>query len=539
MIHFLINLKIFRTFRYKLYRDTWRNIRDLSRSGLIGEIRKLIYEIHKTEIYDRPISKNIWNNKKFPNHQLFLKQFFVQSLGYQKIKTMMIYFILKKKTKLIFPLPNLWQKKIEENIKLNLKTSHFLCSSLYGSFLLYSIIKSFIKSLNLFFLIIKKKFFKEYLSRKDEDYIIIPNFPMSKSRIDQSMSEYNLINWLKKKEGDKIFIFTDSKSKKIKSYNDIIVTKSINDIFLESLNLTNFILDFFKYLLFFLIEILLLRYGSLLLMDEFFQYLVLKNSNTKKVKFLFVWENNIKRPLWSYETNEDPEIINLSNFNELRNNKENKLSFDFEGYFISNWDKYNVWTKHCKNFLNERLTNNPKINVVGPIFSYDLGLKLELPKSNIISIFGYETHKWSCGISTIAEYQNKDLFLIYKFYADVLDIIKGKNIFLAIKRKKEFNQSLEKKYIKNIFEKLKMHQQVIYVNPKISPYRLIENTDCTISMPFTSTSVAAKFLNKNSIYYDPINQINIDDPSRCDVEVINDKTMLSKWISEQFDINKS
>ena len=65
MIHFLINLQIFRAFRYKLYRDTWRNIRDLSRSGLIGEIRKLIYEIHKTEIYDRPISKNIWNNKKF------------------------------------------------------------------------------------------------------------------------------------------------------------------------------------------------------------------------------------------------------------------------------------------------------------------------------------------------------------------------------------------------------------------------------------------------------------------------------------------
>ena len=97
MIHFLINLKIFRTLRYKLYKDTWRNIRDLSRSGLISEIRKLLYEIHKTEIYDKPISKYIWNNKKFPNHRLFLKQFFVQSLGYQKIKTMMIYFILKKK----------------------------------------------------------------------------------------------------------------------------------------------------------------------------------------------------------------------------------------------------------------------------------------------------------------------------------------------------------------------------------------------------------------------------------------------------------
>lgn len=97
MIYFFINLKIFRIFRYKLYKDTWRNIKNLSKSGLISEIRKLIYELHKTSIYEKPISEKIWNNKKFPDHKLFLKQFFVQSLGYQKIKTMMIYFILKKK----------------------------------------------------------------------------------------------------------------------------------------------------------------------------------------------------------------------------------------------------------------------------------------------------------------------------------------------------------------------------------------------------------------------------------------------------------
>ena len=83
-----------------------------------------------------------------------------------------------------------------------------------------------------------------------------------------------------------------------------------------------------------------------------------------------------------------------------------------------------------------------------------------------------------------------------------------------------------------------MHPKVIYVNPKISPYRLIENTNCTISMPFTSTSVAAKFLNKSSIYYDPINQVNLDDPSRSNVEIINDKIKLAEWINRQFKINK-
>ena len=121
---------------------------------------------------------------------------------------------------------------------------------------------------------------------------------MSKSSIDQSMSEYNLINWLKK-EGNKTFIFTDPNSKKIKSYNQIIVTESINDIFLEDINLKNFILDYFKYLILFIFEILLLRYGSLLLIDEFFQYLVLKNSNTKKKNF-YLFGKIILRDLYGH-----------------------------------------------------------------------------------------------------------------------------------------------------------------------------------------------------------------------------------------------
>ena len=176
--------------------------------------------------------------------------------------------------------------------------------------------------------------------------------------------------------------------------------------------------------------------------------------------------------------------------------------------------------------------------MVGPIFSYDKGIKLDLPDSNIIAMFGYETHRWSCGISTIAEYQNFNSKIYSKFYEDLLEVIKDKNVYLAIKRKKEFSENLEKKYIKNIYEKLKRNPQVIYINPKISPYRLIQRTMCTVSLPFTSTSVAANILNKNSVYYDPIKKINKDDPSRCGIEVINDKNRLREWVNIQINNKK-
>ena len=61
---------------------------------------------------------------------------------------------------------------------------------------------------------------------------------------------------------------------------------------------------------------------------------------------------------------------------------------------------------------------------------------------------------------------------------------------------------------------------------------------CTVSLPFTSTSVAANILNKNSVYYDPIKKINKDDPSRCGIEVINDKNRLREWVNIQIN-NKS
>lgn len=533
MIYTILNLKIFRRLRLKLYRDTWRNIRNLSKQDYVKYVRKLIFDIHSEYVYTRKISKNIWNDPKFPDYKLVLQQFFVQSLGYRKIITMMIYYSYKKKNKLTFPIPNVWQKKINKEDILNIKINSFLSSILYFFYIFYRVLKSILRSFIIFFEIIYKFYFKSFLQLQNNNYQVLFNYPIYKFNINKTMSEFNIINWLKKNKNGSRFIFLNSKIKNIQKNEEIIVVNNLTDIFTRNLKIGSFTINFFKYLFFCFTDLLMFRYGSFLLFDEFTKYLLVKNSNSEKLEFLFIWENNIRRPLWTYALSNEPEIFNFSNFNEIRTNLKNELSYDFEGYFISTWNIYNVWTEECKNFLKQRLNNMTEINVVGPIFSYDMDLKLELPKSKIIAMFGYETHRWSCGISTIAEYQNYSSHIYSKFYEDLLEVIKDKNIYLAIKRKKEFSETLEKKYIKNIYEKLKKNPQVIYINPKISPYRLIQQTTCSISLPFTSTSVAANILKKKSIYYDPINKINKDDPSRCGIEVINDKNRLREWINVQ------
>ena len=175
--------------------------------------------------------------------------------------------------------------------------------------------------------------------------------------------------------------------------------------------------------------------------------LLVKNSDTSKYTFFFIWTGGIERPLWTYSTINEPEILNLSILGEISHNKRNELCFDFDGWSISTWNYFNVWTNECKNYLLKRLKNKSKIDIVGPIFSHDNNNEVKLPK-NVISLFAYETHKWSIDITSIQQYQLLDLLHLFKFYKNILKVVENKNVFLVIKRKKELNLDMEKIYQK-------------------------------------------------------------------------------------------
>ena len=91
---------------------------------------------------------------------------------------------------------------------------------------------------------------------------------------------------------------------------------------------------------------------------------------------------------------------------------------------------------------------------------------------------------------------------------------------------------MEKKYIRNFYKKLKQNPKVIYIDSKISPYKLIENSKCVISLPFTSTSVAASYLGIKSIYYDPTGEVIYDDLSSNGVPLISGIDNLRNWLSK-------
>ena len=86
-----------------------------------------------------------------------------------------------------------------------------------------------------------------------------------------------------------------------------------------------------------------------------------------------------------------------------------------------------------------------------------------------------------------------------------------------------------KLYIKYLFN-LKQKKNVFLVDSDVAPIRLINSTSKSISMPFTSTSIIAKYYNKITCFYDPINILNKSDRATQGVDLISGKNELNNWI---------
>ena len=103
------------------------------------------------------------------------------------------------------------------------------------------------------------------------------------------------------------------------------MTKSLVNLFVEQIDLFKFINDYLRLLINVIIDIILLRYGSILLLKNLTENLLVKNSDTSNYTFFFIWTGGIERPLWTYSTINEPEILNLSILGEISHNKRNEL----------------------------------------------------------------------------------------------------------------------------------------------------------------------------------------------------------------------
>ena len=80
--------------------------------------------------------------------------------------------------------------------------------------------------------------------------------------------------------------------------------------------------------------------------------------------------------------------------------------------------------------------------------------------------------------------------------------------------------------------KIKKNRKAKFYRWWLLSFRLIKSTDLSISIPFTSTALIGKHMNKPSCFYDPLNILDKDDRASQNLEVVKGKKNLQMWVSQ-------
>tara|TARA_Y100000992_G_scaffold285176_1_gene235934 strand:- start:1396 stop:2913 length:1518 start_codon:yes stop_codon:yes gene_type:complete len=171
--------------------------------------------------------------------------------------------------------------------------------------------------------------------------------------------------------------------------------------------------------------------------------------------------------------------------------------------------------KSFQTFLNAK--DNIKIKLVGSINISD-SPELRVPKNKAdIAIFGIQD------VRGLYENFYANSNVLRKFYEDINEILKEKNIVSFVKAAKGEEKLKASKV------DLKNYDKFLLIN-NIAPRRLIDEVDLVICFPFTSPAFIAKNLNKSVIFYDPIGIVDDTLDFARDIPLIHGKDNLSMYI---------
>lgn len=116
------------------------------------------------------------------------------------------------------------------------------------------------------------------------------------------------------------------------------------------------------------------------------------------------------------------------------------------------------------------------------------------------------------------------------FLEDIMDLIKNYNHLEIYLKTKRNNKNIHPDYI-NYFTKLnEEYSNLKIIDGSISAQSIINNSDLSISIPYTSTALISNSFSVKSIYYDPSGKLPKNSNNFKLIELINDKKKLEKCL---------
>ena len=526
-----------------------RSYNKFKKNKKIFIFRKIKGELTKVNISFDNIFKKIliffYNDYKKIDLDLCISQYVFQRISFRRLNLN----ILKSSyynTKLIFPLPKTYHKTFSDN---DVNISKITCSILwylycfllwsYGNLIFLKIIFKSFKNLNK-----NAKSGDLYFTQINKENL--PFKSIYKKRI-----SYDLISWF--------LNFYKNKDIKIK---DISHDNSTIDSYEHDMNKIYyldhpyfFIKNFFNIIKYFvigiflsLLSVLLLFFGKWqfsFLIGEIFKANSFLNLDKSKIakKYFFHYSESFYRPIWTYfAENFNIEIILYfySTYDSPKVESSSNIDKSFEFGNIS-WSNILVWDEIQKKTIEKYISKkikNFQIQIVEPIWFRDKDFVFSKKKIRIL-IFDMEVQRNSLhfGWGEIAEYNNFDESLTFKFIKDIIEVFDNENIEFVLKRKRKIGMNAKTNYKKYISH-LKKNISFIELDQNISPIYLMENANIVITTPFTSANMYKTSKNFHNIFYDPIKFVKKNDLAARNIPIINGIDELKAWKKKNYNVDQ-
>jgi polysaccharide biosynthesis PFTS motif protein len=499
--------------------DAYKSLYDNNRLYIIYDI---LNNLQKTFVFNRSYKYNYIYKHTAPNLNLIFNQYLYAELITRDFNSQLLLSVCYSK-KITHPLPRKWRKLLINNsCPVNIPASAF-------NYFLYSLNK-YLKNIYSIFSSYYHHIYKNHCKEFPENYIEFCDIPLLALPINNN--EWNIIDWA------------------IKYYNNYKFNKIYHNVEYPDIFYKNYIISSKSYFIkkkskstiFYWIIISIIYAFYKFLKGEFAHSILIFESFKNKTydcipkhnlakEYLFSLSIHLYRPMWTYTAEKNGSQITLygyaSSFGgyNSKNNNEN-LEFEYENL---NWPKILLWSNDYINFIKSKVPNNVIVEKVKfPIYLTDKYIVFPKVQKKFITIFDVTPSEefYSCNSLVNMNYRNFESSKLF-----LLDLYKISEIFnysIVWKRKRKFGYVHSREYIEfcKIFE---LRDNIYIIDSEASAFRIINESEIVISIPFTSTAFIAKDFGKKSIFYDPTKLLSKQDRGRQEIDLISGYDELYNW----------
>jgi polysaccharide biosynthesis PFTS motif protein len=200
-----------------------------------------------------------------------------------------------------------------------------------------------------------------------------------------------------------------------------------------------------------------------------------------------------------------------------------------------NWPEYAVWNEQQAQFVRSVSGQFIRmINVCGPVPFIDSGEKIQDLPANSIAVFSVAAQRSSslARRGVLPEYYSSDS--IVQFLEQSYQAISRINGTMVLKTKRQSLSGDDRAYLDYV-ETLAKRSNVICIDSDVAAARLIERTNASISIPFTSTALVAESFGKPACYYDAARLLDVSYKGHEGVEFFSDALSVESWLSRVMD----